>query len=518
MNRCAFRHIECQGFRVWLTALTTILLVAAGERPASEWETAEEHWYHIEIAGAPAGWSRTAIARRDNQRRTIMQTEMQLRRGETVVEVSTQETFIEQADGTPVRMKRIESSGAGSVEHEWRFEADRVSHIVRQFGRETKRELSPPDGIWLTPQAAERFVEKRRDAGANEITYRTISPESGLVPLTVTMRRLGDDELTIDGRTLPVSTWQHSFDGMPFVIVEHVSSDGLTLKKVVEIGPTRMVMRRSSREAIERFIARGEVDGAPELLISNLVTPDRSIRRVHETRRATFRVRGADGGRPSLPEAGAQRVADDDDDRRAVIVTLDVDHPVDSPMDQSQRTPYLAASSMLDFKDDRVRQLATVESSDEVAAVDTARMLRRRVYRHITVKSLDTGFASASETARMRRGDCTEHAVLLTALLRANDIPARVAMGLVYADHFAGEDHVFGWHMWTQAWIDGKWWDFDAVLPNQRFHAGYVLVSTTALHDDQRHVGLDSFIQLLGSIEIDVLEVTHDENTTSNRR
>ena len=39
--------------------------------------------------------------------------------------------------------------------------------------------------------------------------------------------------------------------------------------------------------------------------------------------------------------------------------------------------------------------------------------------------------------ARTRSGDCSEHAVLLTALLRARGIPARVSHGLVYLEQRA---------------------------------------------------------------------------------
>ena len=40
-----------------------------------------------------------------------------------------------------------------------------------------------------------------------------------------------------------------------------------------------------------------------------------------------------------------------------------------------------------------------------------------------TEKDLSVGFATAADVARTAQGDCTEHAVLLAALLRASDIP-----------------------------------------------------------------------------------------------
>jgi transglutaminase-like putative cysteine protease len=136
--------------------------------------------------------------------------------------------------------------------------------------------------------------------------------------------------------------------------------------------------------------------------------------------------------------------------------------------------------------------------------------LRKLTNKQISHKGMETAFASASETAKNRTGDCSEHGVLLCALLRADGIPARVASGLVYVDGFAGKRGIFGWHMWTQALIDGKWVDLDATLPI-RYHAAHVLTGTSSLSDGAGMTDLLSIIQLIGNLDIDVLEVQYDE-------
>ena len=140
--------------------------------------------------------------------------------------------------------------------------------------------------------------------------------------------------------------------------------------------------------------------------------------------------------------------------------------------------------------------------------LEKAEALRRRVHRHISSKGLQTAFASASETAKTRTGDCSEHAVLLAAMCRAVEIPARVAMGLVYVDRFAGVSDIFGWHMWTQALVDGAWVDLDATLP-VRYHAGHVLTSTSSLADETGSAGLMSILTVMGNLEIEVVEVSY---------
>ena len=57
---------------------------------------------------------------------------------------------------------------------------------------------------------------------------------------------------------------------------------------------------------------------------------------------------------------------------------------------------------------------------------------------------------SAREVLAARRGDCNEHAVLLTVLARAAGIPARLVAGAMYLDG------AFYYHAWTELWL-GAW-------------------------------------------------------------
>ena len=77
---------------------------------------------------------------------------------------------------------------------------------------------------------------------------------------------------------------------------------------------------------------------------------------------------------------------------------------------------------------------------------------------------------SAREVLGSMRGDCNEHAVLLTALARAAGIPARVVAGAVYANDG------FYYHAWTELWL-GRWVSADAVfdqLPADATHVKLV--------------------------------------------
>lgn len=90
-----------------------------------------------------------------------------------------------------------------------------------------------------------------------------------------------------------------------------------------------------------------------------------------------------------------------------------------------------------------------------------ARSIAAWVEAHITHKNMEQGYASALDVYRSRTGDCTEHSLLTTAVLRAAGIPARPVVGLAYSEH----DKAFVGHMWVEAYID-QWRTLDALNLN----------------------------------------------------
>lgn len=111
-----------------------------------------------------------------------------------------------------------------------------------------------------------------------------------------------------------------------------------------------------------------------------------------------------------------------------------------------------------------IRGLAAKAVGDTGDDLQKMRRLRSFVSDYITQHGLDVGYASALEVVQTRQGDCTEYAVLLAALARAEGIPTRVVTGMVYADRYAGGSRVFVPHAWVQSWINGRWQSFDAAL------------------------------------------------------
>lgn len=78
------------------------------------------------------------------------------------------------------------------------------------------------------------------------------------------------------------------------------------------------------------------------------------------------------------------------------------------------------------------------------------RAISEFVYRHIENKTLDRGAASALETLKAKKGDCTEHSILASALLRSLGYPTRLVDGVI------ASDRQLGYHEWIEVYIEGQ--------------------------------------------------------------
>ncbi|MBK8240225.1 MAG: transglutaminase domain-containing protein [Deltaproteobacteria bacterium] len=102
-----------------------------------------------------------------------------------------------------------------------------------------------------------------------------------------------------------------------------------------------------------------------------------------------------------------------------------------------------------------------------------AHAIVRWVFETLGKKDGARGAATATEVLADGFGDCTEHAALSVALLRAAGIPARNVSGVVLVPGLFSSDA--GYHAWVEAWL-GEWVVLDPALGNTDVSAHYILL------------------------------------------
>lgn len=164
---------------------------------------------------------------------------------------------------------------------------------------------------------------------------------------------------------------------------------------------------------------------------------------------------------------------------------------------QADRSP----SSLVECDHPDIKELASSAAPGNTNAAAIATSLEQLVYQRVEQKSYGTVFASALEAAKSREGDCTEHSVLLVALCRAREIPARAAMGLVYSE----AHQAFAYHMWTEVWTGDSWLGLDATLGRGRIGPTYLKMSQSSLGGPAALAEMAMILQAVGELHIRVV-------------
>lgn len=489
----------------WVAVFVSVLVATQSWSGADSTHKSTEQWYAIEMMGDKAGWMVMREQTKDG--RIISETEMRLEllRGGQGTSVGIESRFVETGDGEPVSMTSTMKLGAMPTETEYIFEDGQVRVISRQGDQESTATRPAPTGEWLTPAAAAREMEKMIDAERRTFSMRSIDPTAGLQIVESNYQLIEQTTIDVLGKRVPAIEWRLTQSMMPGTqMTIFTDLEGTPIRTETNLAGVRMIML-----ATEKELALSDLKPS-EIMFESLVRPSRPIDAPRQTRRGVYTLSIPEGSMPQIPDTGVQQVRPVADN--AVRVTIDLNDPAPAPRDEVGDPKYLGASSMIDPRDSEIRALAAraLEGAGGSDA-EKAERLRRFVHVFIDNKSLDVGFASASEVCRTAEGDCTEHGVLLAALLRTQDIPARVATGLIYVDQFIGQEQIFGYHMWTQALLDvgGEmtWVDLDATFgPDESMDATHIALSVSALDEGSVVNSIAAQAPLMGQLEIEVHE------------
>lgn len=152
-----------------------------------------------------------------------------------------------------------------------------------------------------------------------------------------------------------------------------------------------------------------------------------------------------------------------------------------------------AASFLIDYTEPAVQALAR-DIESRYGTQPAPDELEQYVHDYIEDKNVAHGFDVASMVAKSRAGDCTEHAVLLTALLRMFSYPARTVTGL----YVSLQDPVLAYgHAWTEYYGDNGWSGLDGTRISDTVGAQHVPLSVVDDESITYTMGLISTLQIL---------------------
>jgi transglutaminase-like putative cysteine protease len=149
-----------------------------------------------------------------------------------------------------------------------------------------------------------------------------------------------------------------------------------------------------------------------------------------------------------------------DKDTVKIVITADVPKKHDKirPVTDPNGGSNLKATIAVESDNADIIALAKKVAGDEKNAYAASKKVVAWVNANMT-KDYGASSDRASDILRTMKGDCTEHALLSVAMLRALGIPSRRVDGVVYLKNEDGVPALY-WHEWVEAYV-GEWTQLD---------------------------------------------------------
>lgn len=469
----------------------------------------EEEWYVVKMQDAKCGYMTAKSDRVGDEIHTKVRMSFEIARAEARVKITMDQSYRETLGGRPLALDYEATMGQMPIRYEGVVRDRRLTLTTSQAGSSRKETIDfDPDIKFAWGQLLEQ--RKRGLNIGTEFTIKTYEPSLKTDgPVSMTFKVLGKDRIDLDGKKQEAYrvTATMQFQGMPIVTESWVDEDSTPLLTTLDMGIAKVTVIRATKEEALKGGA------PPELFFSTFVPVEKRID--PQAREVTLRLRLPPNDSrklPELPNTGMQtfrRV----NDHEGLLTIRRIDWKkigkASEGAPSASMREYLRSSTMLDLEDGRIKKLARRAVRGAKSPADKADALRKFVTDYVEDKSLDVGFASASEVARNKSGDCSEHGVLLAALARAAGLPARGVSGIVQIPEGYAEGHTaaFGYHMWAQVNIGGQWVDIDAALRQTDCDPTHVALSLLPLNDEGILDSIATMLPLLGRLQIEVVDV-----------
>lgn len=501
-------------FAAWL-CLAPAVLLAGPKSQSSAPPRSEDEWYTVEMQGQRCGHMHSTQKQVGDEMHTWTAMTVEIVRGPATIKITMDQRYRETMDGKPLGFESEMLMGQMPVKQKGTVADGKITLVTDQMGathtntydfdpackfawglllEQRKRGLQP--GMKFTVKTYEPSI---RADGPVEVTFNVEEKEK--VDVRGTKRELFRVTSTLQMQVPVQTTMWVDEEAKPIV-----SNMNLGFMEV-------RIVQSTKAEALKTDGVKG-----PEMFFSTFVSSDKKIPAKAKSVVLKLTVPKDGDPLPDMPDTGMQsfkRVNDHEatltirrlDWKKLRKIAASEDGKVSAEKEMGE---FLQASAMVNTGDARIKRLAKRAVKDAKTPAEQADALREYVTTYVKNKSLDVGFATASEVAKTRAGDCSEHAVLLAALARAAGLPSRGVSGIVqipWSEMPNGAESAFGYHMWTQVFIGGQWVDIDAAMRQTDCDPTHIALSLMPLNDEALGQSVMSLLPLMGRLKIEVVKI-----------
>jgi hypothetical protein len=500
-----FRFIIRSSVTVVAFGLTGALLFGVRTAFAADAGSGDESWQVMYLSGQRVGYRRAVIREVTRGRETIFVTDseenLSIRRFGQLLRIQSRMHTEEAKDGQLLsftfELKNPPAQTTKSTGHV----AGRNLVIESTVGGQTQTKKVAWDPSVKSPAWQDRLLADTPMKPGESRSFKTFMPEfSKVVSININADDYRPTKLH-DGSEkslLKVRVTQSILPGIGMRVYLDEKGDSLR----TEADLLGMVTYTVPRDVALQTIAGAELDVAISMLIK-VANPPAGL---HGRAKSVFRIHTTGRNPTDFIPSGETQTVEQIDDETATITVIAVPPPRNIQPSRSEQQDYLGDTQFLQIKDAGVKEHARRATAGSIDPGTIAVRMEQYVYKELKKKNFSTALGSAAEVAKSLEGDCTEHACLLAAMLRVEKIPSRVVVGLVFSESYGA----FGGHMWTEAWLDGKWIPLDGTLGKGGIGTGHIRLADSSLSDDGPSP-ISSFVPLLNVLTDVTIEAVNTE-------
>jgi transglutaminase-like putative cysteine protease len=488
---------------------------------SSRGKTVMDFWDAAYLRTGKAGYIRTNVVEieRDGQKflRTTMEMSLSLKRNKDTVtlrmEVGQEETpdgkvtgvftrhylgkqqvlhIAGTVVGKQLQLRRLGKNGGALHPAPWN---DKVVGMARQQRLFQERKLKPGDKLdILTFESSVNLVVALRIRAKDyeEVTLPGCKAKQKLLHVVVT-----PDEIRIAKPDGKVDSYQ------PPALHYWLGKDLMPVKTQVDTPELGTISAYRTTRA--KALAAGDMGTITDIGVSQLVLLKKRIPRPLDVKSAVYRItlKGDKKAASAFTQDDRQKIRNAKGDTFELYVQASLG-PRRISEEGKVAAEYLTSSYFINCTDERVKQHAAAAVGTESDPWKKGLRIEKWVRRNMTFTN-DEAMATSDHVARTLEGDCSEHAMLAAAMCRAEGIPARTALGLIYADTSKGP--AFAFHMWAEVWVQGQWVPIDGTLGRGFVGATHIKITDQSWHDMRALTPLLPLARVVGRVKIEVVRV-----------
>lgn len=448
--------------------------------------------YGVYLGGKKTGWM-------------IVESRLSEYRGQPVLEESTEFRLVMKFLADPLKMEsnsvvRYALEGDGGLVYAEEVEIDgemKTTRVANRTGDDlmitttptaypTMRRVQAPRDTLSAARDLEIWLAVPPKAHDKTTIYETALGEEN-VDQTMTAEYLGAEPLVWGGVPITASKILVDMDGGKSEMLVGPNGKLLrgTLGALMEI--------RAEEEGIAKKLDQEPVD----MLAASAIPVAEPLGDGDTIRKLTLEVSGL--GDFDFPVSPRQQVSPIADGTIQVTLTRDPDPAAPDALSDAMRAKLLRSTPTVQADDKEIQQLAKEIVGEEQDPIAKARKIVAWIDKNLRA-TYAANASTATAVLAQRSGDCTEHALLFTALARAAGVPARQLGGVVYTDDPAP---LFAWHAWAEIHDGNTWVTVDPMWKQVNVDPTHVQLSI----DD----GDDAaWINILGAVKIKVVNVERE--------